>query len=349
QPETVLDLGAGSQHRHHALHGQAHDRFEVGRGGGGRPRRLWSARACCFLDGTRRGGRRSRRTCERSEWIHGAQTEGRNLGLIRDDLDDDLVVADVEPVPVAQRLRDRTRGRLVRRVDEGAVRAGILEVESAARGAHPRMAAGHEVLRVRKHPVVAGNAADGAAALVKYLVRGRAQLAALSAYDAEGEQHQEDPPALAQSVADQLPVSIPTNPAGSGKPREHSQLAVSVLDPSVHQIASGASSRPTSRCAYALTAFCNEAADARGICQRPDCAGASPRTRSACADSLAPAPSSRSRSSAICSSKVSKSSASASSASRTSCSALSNQARLAQATASTQSCGSSRASTVSGK
>jgi hypothetical protein len=142
-----------------------------------------------------------------------------------------------------------TRSRPVRRVDKCAIGARILQVEPAIHQAHTRVLAGDKVLRVRQHPVVAGHSSDGAPALIKHLVGGLSEVTALLADDAQSQEHYCPPPAptQAQFVPAQSPVSMATEPAVSGNPRVHSQLAVTASDPSVHQIAKGARYRLISR------------------------------------------------------------------------------------------------------
>ncbi len=76
--------------------------------------------------------------------------------------DEDVVVAHAQPVAIVQLDTTRVRGRLVRVIDEDAVRAGVDQPVLAAVELHFEMMAGNHATRVGQDPVVAGRTSNGA-------------------------------------------------------------------------------------------------------------------------------------------------------------------------------------------
>ena len=86
----------------------------------------------------------------------------------------DLVRVDVDDIAVVQLMRLGPRDALVRRVDEDTVGAGVLDEVLAVQIADQGVPA--RDVRIRKDPVVVGQAADGAAHSLEDLAAGCAEL-----------------------------------------------------------------------------------------------------------------------------------------------------------------------------
>ena len=99
----------------------------------------------------------------------------------------DLVGVDEQHVAVAQLMRVAAGQAMVRRVDEDAVGAGVLDEVLAVQIADEGVPAGY--VRIREHPVVVRQAADGAAHGVEDLAAARAEVLRLLANDFQREDH----------------------------------------------------------------------------------------------------------------------------------------------------------------
>src|SRR6185503_9427017 len=99
----------------------------------------------------------------------------------------DLIGVDEDHVAVVQLGRFSTRDAVVRRVDEDAVGAGVLDEILAAYIADQGVAA--RDVRIRKHPVVVRQAPDGAANGVEYLAAPCPEVLCLLANDFQRKDH----------------------------------------------------------------------------------------------------------------------------------------------------------------
>ena len=103
------------------------------------------------------------------------------------DRDLDLVRVDVDDVAVVQLVRLGPRDAMVRRVDEDTVGAGVLDEVLAVQIADQGVPA--RDVRIRKHPVVVRQAADGAADGVEDLAAAGAEVLRLLADDFQRKDH----------------------------------------------------------------------------------------------------------------------------------------------------------------
>ena len=111
---------------------------------------------------------------------------GRRVGLGQY-LHQYFEITDEQAIAIGEGLQSIARHHRLRRIESGSVGADILEVVHALRKADIGMTAGDQSLRIRKHPVIALDAADAAAAAIEDFVAGSAQQLALMADHAERE------------------------------------------------------------------------------------------------------------------------------------------------------------------